>query len=74
MNKLWSIDDVDDDGNLGLTMLLAPDKKAARKKFREIHKGFLKILTIEQVGWSSFSMWDHKINGATGYLKRVKVL
>lgn len=72
MTRLWSIDDVDPQGNLGLTVLMARSEQEARAKFDKLHKGYLKITSIETCFGMSLAMWDAK-NGTTGYLRRAKV-
>lgn len=68
-NKLWSIDDVDHTGNIGMTILMARNEAEAREKFEKMHGGFLKITQIETCLAISLAMWDDA-NGATGYAKR----
>jgi hypothetical protein len=68
--QMFEIEDVDDDGNHGMTFVLAWNKCHAIQKFMKIHNRKLEVISCESTMWSSFVMWDHRVTGATGYLRR----
>jgi hypothetical protein len=67
--KLWTIDDVDVNGNLGLTVLPAKNEAEAREKFAKMHGGALSIVTIETCLGVSLAMVENE-RGATCYQRR----
>ncbi len=67
--KLWSIDDVDAQGLLGLTVLTAKNEAEAREKFAKMHGGALTIVQIETCLGISLAMVEDE-RGATCYQRR----
>lgn len=70
--KMWVIDDVDAQGQVGMTVMLAKSEREARRMFAAKHNGALRIAEIEACDWVSLAMWDNE-RGATGYLRRATV-
>ena len=68
-NKMWCIDDMDRDGNPGMTVLLARNKKEALEMFDKMYRGFLSVTEIEQCISVSLAMVSG-IHGETSYRRR----
>ena len=69
-NKLWDIEDVDPQGGLGMTVLLARNEVEARAKFEKMHNGYLTITSITTCLAISLAMVED-VRGGTAYAKRV---